>query len=123
MLQGAPDLVGSPARDCGSRGRHGAAAELINWTCASERRAKNAVNHQGQFPSVTLSFNVTPGHSLGQAVERIQTIERDLHTPITLQGMFQGTAGCRLRSATGRARSCVARSASRSSAGSWCRRR
>jgi multidrug efflux pump subunit AcrB len=50
------------------------------------------VNHQGQFPSVTLSFNVAPGYSLGQAVERIQTIERNLRTPITLQGTFQGTA-------------------------------
>jgi multidrug efflux pump subunit AcrB len=50
------------------------------------------VNHRGQFPSVTLSFNVAPGYSLGQAVARIQAIERDLHTPITLQGTFQGTA-------------------------------
>jgi len=50
------------------------------------------VNHQGQFPSVTLSFNVAPGHSLGQAVERIQAIQQQLHTPITLQGTFQGTA-------------------------------
>ena len=50
------------------------------------------VNHQGQFPSVTLSFNVAPGHSLGQAVSAIQKIERDLHVPITLQGTFQGTA-------------------------------
>jgi hydrophobe/amphiphile efflux-1 (HAE1) family protein len=50
------------------------------------------VNHQGQFPAVTLSFNVAPGHSLGQAVARIQGIEQELHTPITLQGTFQGTA-------------------------------
>jgi multidrug efflux pump subunit AcrB len=50
------------------------------------------VNHQGQFPSVTLSFNVAPGHSLGQAVARIQQIQQDLRTPITLQGTFQGTA-------------------------------
>jgi len=50
------------------------------------------VNHQGQFPSVTVSFNVAPGYSLGQAVERINRIESDLQTPITLQGTFQGTA-------------------------------
>jgi multidrug efflux pump subunit AcrB len=50
------------------------------------------INHQGQFPAVTLSFNVAPGFSLGQAVEQIQSIERDLKTPITLQGSFQGTA-------------------------------
>jgi hydrophobe/amphiphile efflux-1 (HAE1) family protein len=50
------------------------------------------VNHQGQFPSVTLSFNVAPTYSLGQAVERIQAIESELRTPPTLQGTFQGTA-------------------------------
>jgi hydrophobe/amphiphile efflux-1 (HAE1) family protein len=50
------------------------------------------VNHQGQFPSVTLSFNVAPRYALGQAVEAIQAIEARLNTPITLQGTFQGTA-------------------------------
>jgi hydrophobe/amphiphile efflux-1 (HAE1) family protein len=50
------------------------------------------VNHQGQFPSVTLSFNVKPGYSLGQAVEQIQALQDRLRTPITLQGTFQGTA-------------------------------
>ena len=50
------------------------------------------VNHQGQFPSVTLSFNVAPGYSLGQAVAHIQNVEQELRIPITLQGSFQGTA-------------------------------
>jgi multidrug efflux pump subunit AcrB len=50
------------------------------------------VNHQGQFPAVTLSFNVAPGYALGQAVDRIQEIQEQLRTPITLQGTFQGTA-------------------------------
>jgi len=50
------------------------------------------VNHQGQFPSVTLSFNLAPGYSLGQAVDAIQAIQARLHTPITLDGSFQGTA-------------------------------
>ncbi|HEY1543434.1 MAG TPA: efflux RND transporter permease subunit [Xanthobacteraceae bacterium] len=50
------------------------------------------VNHQGQFPSVTLSFNVAPGYALGQAEERIEQIQSELHTPITLQGTFQGNA-------------------------------
>jgi hydrophobe/amphiphile efflux-1 (HAE1) family protein len=50
------------------------------------------VNHQGQFPSVTLSFNLSPGFSLGEAVDRIQALEARLRTPITLQGSFQGTA-------------------------------
>jgi hydrophobe/amphiphile efflux-1 (HAE1) family protein len=50
------------------------------------------VNHQGQFPAVTLSFNVSPRFALGEAVARIQAIQAQLHTPITLQGTFQGTA-------------------------------
>ena len=50
------------------------------------------VNHQGQFPAVTLSFNVAPGFALGQAVDRINQIQSDLRTPVTLQGTFQGTA-------------------------------
>ena len=50
------------------------------------------VNHQGQFPSVTLSFNLAPGVSLGTAVNLIDRLQSRLRTPITLQGSFQGTA-------------------------------
>ncbi|HTR03437.1 MAG TPA: multidrug efflux RND transporter permease subunit [Thermoanaerobaculia bacterium] len=50
------------------------------------------VNHQGQFPAVTISFNLTAGTSLGDAVDRIQTVERDLGLPASIRGSFQGTA-------------------------------
>jgi multidrug efflux pump subunit AcrB len=50
------------------------------------------VNHQGQFPAVTLSFNLTPGTSLGQAVDKIQAMQAQLRVPETLDGSFQGTA-------------------------------
>jgi HAE1 family hydrophobic/amphiphilic exporter-1 len=50
------------------------------------------VNHQGQQPSVTISFNLTPGHSLGDAVTAIQKIERDFNLPATITTGFQGTA-------------------------------
>jgi hydrophobe/amphiphile efflux-1 (HAE1) family protein len=50
------------------------------------------VNHQGQFPSVTLAFNVAPGVALGQAVEKIQALEEQLRVPQTLTGAFQGNA-------------------------------
>jgi hydrophobe/amphiphile efflux-1 (HAE1) family protein len=50
------------------------------------------VNHQGQFPSVTLSFNVSPGVSLGEAVSKIQALQDELKVPQTLQGSFQGNA-------------------------------
>jgi HAE1 family hydrophobic/amphiphilic exporter-1 len=50
------------------------------------------VNHQGQFPSVTISFNLAPGAAIGQAVSDIQTVEKQLHPPLSLQTSFQGNA-------------------------------
>jgi hydrophobe/amphiphile efflux-1 (HAE1) family protein len=51
-----------------------------------------SVNHQGQFPAVTLSFNLAPGVALGQAVDKIQALMGQLRVPQTLDGSFQGTA-------------------------------
>jgi len=51
-----------------------------------------SVNHQGQFPAVTLSFNLAPGVALGQAVDKIQALTAQLRVPQTLDGSFQGTA-------------------------------
>ena len=51
-----------------------------------------AVNHQGQFPSVTISFNLAPGISLGQATQAIQKAQSSIGFPETLQASFQGTA-------------------------------
>ncbi len=50
------------------------------------------VNHQGQFPSVTISYNLSPGWSIGQAVAGIRAVEKELHPPLSLQANFQGTA-------------------------------
>jgi hydrophobe/amphiphile efflux-1 (HAE1) family protein len=50
------------------------------------------VNHQGQFPSVTISFNLLPGTSLGQAVTSIQQVEKQLGKPLSLATSFQGNA-------------------------------
>ncbi len=50
------------------------------------------VNHQGQFPSVTISFNLLPGTSIGQAVSSIEQIQKDLGKPLSLQTSFQGNA-------------------------------
>ena len=51
-----------------------------------------AINHQSQFPSVTVSFNLAGGTALGEAVQAIQQVESDLGVPATLTGSFQGTA-------------------------------
>ncbi len=50
------------------------------------------VNHQGQQPAVTISFNLTPGTSLGQAVDAVQNLEREERLPATITTGFQGTA-------------------------------
>ncbi|HWE78791.1 MAG TPA: multidrug efflux RND transporter permease subunit [Pseudolabrys sp.] len=50
------------------------------------------INHQGQQPAVTISFNLRPGFSLGQAVDAIQKLERDERLPATISTGFQGTA-------------------------------
>lgn len=50
------------------------------------------VNHQGQFPSVTISFNLAPGAAIGEAVSGIQSVEKELHPPLSLQTSFQGNA-------------------------------
>ena len=50
------------------------------------------VNHQGQQPAVTISFNLAPGFSLGQAVDAIQNLEREERLPATITTGFQGTA-------------------------------
>jgi multidrug efflux pump len=51
-----------------------------------------AVNHQGQFPAVTMSFNLAPDVPLGQAVDAVQNVERTLALPTTIHPGFQGTA-------------------------------
>ena len=50
------------------------------------------VNHTGQFPSVTISFNLAPNIAIGQAVSDIQAVEKELHPPLSLQTSFQGNA-------------------------------
>jgi hydrophobe/amphiphile efflux-1 (HAE1) family protein len=50
------------------------------------------INHQGQFPSVTISFNLAPSTAIGQAVAAIQQIEKQLNKPLSLQTSFQGNA-------------------------------
>jgi multidrug efflux pump len=56
------------------------------------------LNHQGQFPVVTLSFNLAPGASLGDAVNAVERARQELGLPPSIQAAFQGTAAAFLRS-------------------------
>src|SRR5688572_20134321 len=56
------------------------------------KRLTLTVNHQAQLPAVTLSFNLAPGISLGEAIARVGQIERELGMPAGMAGSFSGTA-------------------------------
>jgi HAE1 family hydrophobic/amphiphilic exporter-1/multidrug efflux pump len=58
----------------------------------TSKSASLSISHQGQFPAVTLSFNLSPGTALGQAVDAIKQAELKINKPLTLIGTFQGTA-------------------------------
>ena len=51
-----------------------------------------SITHQGQFPAITVSFNLAPNGSLGGAIDAINKVQRDMHMPASLQADFEGTA-------------------------------
>ncbi|MGZ7091223.1 MAG: efflux RND transporter permease subunit, partial [Candidatus Angelobacter sp.] len=55
-------------------------------------QAPLAINHQGQFPVVTISFNLAPGESLGKATKAIAQAEQEMGMPVSIHPSFQGTA-------------------------------
>jgi len=70
----------------------GGQVPLNVFTQFSETRTPLAISRQGQFPAVTLSFNLAPGTSLGHAVTAIERAARTLGLPASIRGSFQGTA-------------------------------
>jgi multidrug efflux pump len=69
----------------------GGVVPLSAFTHFEPTTAPLAVNHQGQFPSVTLSFNLAPGVALSDAVQAINQMEQSIGMPATIQGSFSGT--------------------------------
>jgi multidrug efflux pump len=70
----------------------GATVPLSAFTHYGPANTSLGVNHQGQWPAVTISFNLAPGVSLGQATTAIENAKRSISFPATIQGSFQGTA-------------------------------
>ena len=70
----------------------GAQVPLASVARFETRNASLSVNHQGQFPAVTISFNLTPGVSLGRATDLVEDATRELKMPASIRGSFQGTA-------------------------------
>jgi multidrug efflux pump len=71
---------------------NGTQVPLSAFTYLEQRNTALSVTHQGQFPAVTLSFNLAPGESLGNATKAIQQAEREINLPQSVHPSFQGTA-------------------------------
>ena len=71
---------------------NGGAVPLSAFTHFETKSSPLSVNHQGQFPVVTISFNLAPGASLGEATDAIDKAQREINMPLSVQGAFQGTA-------------------------------
>jgi hydrophobe/amphiphile efflux-1 (HAE1) family protein len=96
VVMGVPhDLEGNPAtlRMLYVKGSNGTAVPLSALVhITTEPITPLAVNHQSQFPAVTISFNLSNGASLGDAVNQITKLNEALGVPPSLQGSFQGNA-------------------------------
>ena len=94
VLAVKPDFQQGPAglQSIYLRGTGGGQVPLAAITQASETTGPLVINRQGQFPAVTMSFNLAPRTSLGEAVDAIENAAKELNLPPSIKGTFQGTA-------------------------------
>jgi multidrug efflux pump len=94
VLEAQPSFQDHPEdlRNVYLKSAGGGPVPLGSFTDVQMSSAPLAVNHQGQFPVVTVSFNLAPGVSLGNAVRAIERAKADLGLPASVQAKFQGTA-------------------------------
>ena len=94
VMEVAPRFWQSPEtlKDIYVRSSGGAMVPLSAFTHFEPAATALAVNHQGQFPAVTLSFNLAPGVALGEAVKAIEAAQREMGLPAGIRASFQGTA-------------------------------
>jgi multidrug efflux pump len=94
VLEVAPQYQRNPKSltDIYVHSSNGTEVPLSSFTHFEPMTTALAINHQGQFPVVTLSFNVAPGVSLGDAVTAIKDTSAQIGMPASIQANFQGTA-------------------------------
>jgi multidrug efflux pump len=94
VMEVAPQFQQTPEalQDIYLRSTAGTPVPLAAFTHYEPSNTPLAVNHQGQVPSVTISFNLAPGVSLGEATQAIEDAERTIGFPPTIEASFQGTA-------------------------------
>jgi multidrug efflux pump len=94
ILEVDPQFEQNPGafKDLYVKSINGTQVPLSTFTQMTTSNTTLAVNHQGQFPVVTLSFNLAPGVSLGEATKAIDQAEKDINLPASVHTAFQGTA-------------------------------
>jgi multidrug efflux pump len=88
QFQQTPDSL----KDIYVKSSSGMQVPLSSFSHFERTSTSLAINHQGQFPVVTLSFNLAPGVSLGEATKAIENAERQINLPASIHSSFQGTA-------------------------------
>ena len=94
VLEVKPDFQQNPdkLKAIYIQGTSGGQVPLASIARIEESTGPLVISHQGQFPSTTLSFNLAPGASLGDAVQAIEATTRRVKLPESIRGSFQGTA-------------------------------
>ncbi len=93
VMEVAPQFWQSPAqlKNVYLNPKQGAEVPLNAVAQYQTRTAALSVNHQGQFPSVTVSFNLAPGVALGEGAALVNEVQRKLGMPASIHGMFSGS--------------------------------
>ncbi|MFL5360012.1 MAG: multidrug efflux RND transporter permease subunit [Myxococcales bacterium] len=94
VLEALPEMAGHPEAisNIYVRPPNGDPVPITTFTRFSPHKTLLSVNHQGQFPAVTLSFNLAPGVALGEASQAIRRAEAQIGLPGSIKAEFQGTA-------------------------------
>ncbi|WP_158941702.1 multidrug efflux RND transporter permease subunit [Granulicella sp. S190] len=94
VLEVAPKYQRNPAAldNIYVKSSNGTQVPLSAFTHFEEKQTALVINHQGQFPAVTISFNLAPGKSIGDAVDAVNKAQAELHMPPSVKGEFQGSA-------------------------------
>jgi multidrug efflux pump len=94
VLEVAPEFRQNPdsLKSLYVKSTTGMQVPLSTFTRFDPSSASLTLNHQGQFPATTLSFNLAPGASLGDAINMIENAEHEIGVPASIQASFQGTA-------------------------------
>jgi multidrug efflux pump len=94
VLETMPEFQRHPGKlqDIYVRSSSGGQVPLSTFTHFEQGTAALSIQHQGQFPAITISFNLAPGAALGEATKTIENAQRELGMPLSIQASFQGTA-------------------------------